>query len=228
MHGELRANPQLSSPGAIDERNEALRRIFQDTPPTPQASQVLSTARPADLIQRMGDVQRMRTLRSNFQGTWPFTGGTAPTPAGPRSPTAPPVRPGGPTLRLVEDLQSTDPARQAIDHQTNKADVMQRVKGLRRYRLHLPVGSDVETPGDEALMKAESMLQRFQPGRTPPTTAEVEAFLDDTDAEYKTNPGANDNLKPGEIQLMHHDPDLFLSQFELDDEGRWARQESTG
>ena len=67
------------------------------------------------------------------------------------------------------------------------------------------------------------MLQRFIPGRTPPTKEEIDVFLDDTDTDFKTNPGAMDELKPGEVDLMRYDPDTFLSQFVINDEGRWIR-----
>ena len=92
MHAELRADPKLGEPNRIDERNEALQRIFSGGTATPQASQVLTTAKPKDLIEAMGDVQRMRAIRTYYKGTWPFKGG-APAPAEPTGPVAP--KPGG-------------------------------------------------------------------------------------------------------------------------------------
>lgn len=225
IHTELRLNPKLSEPGEIDARNEAIERAFDGAPPTMEAGSLLANAKPKDLIARMGDVQRMRTLRANYKGAWPLTGAQQLPPGREiqRDPS------GRPRLRLVGESEvALTPQSQALEHQVNKAKVMQRLRGLRRYRSHLPIGSDVETPGDESLTAAEVMLARYTPGRTPPSTPEVEAFLDATDADYKTNPGANDELKPGEVQLQLLDPDAFLSQFTLNDEGRWVHQESTG
>ena len=113
-----------------------------------------------------------------------------------------------------------------LDAQVNKAKVMQRVKALRRYRSHLPIGDPRRLPATSHCIDAEAMLARFQVGRTPPTAPEIDAFLSDTEADYKTNPGALDDLKPGEVQLLMQDPDMFLSQFEMNDDGRWQRQQS--
>jgi hypothetical protein len=224
MHGELKADPTLSQPQKIDERNQALARIFEGGTPSDAASRLITTTTPPELIERMADVQRMRAIHSQYQGVWPFNAGNK---AVTGTPTEIGRRPDGrPRLTVVGQPEPEKSAQeQALARHTNKNKVLTRVRGLRRYRAGLDIDDPTVTPGDQSLLDAEAMLKRFQPGRTPPTDGEVEAFLDATEADYKMNPGAFEELKPGEAKLLETDLDQFLSLFHVNDDGRWVRQD---
>ena len=223
IHGELKANPRLSEPGSIDERNEALKQIFQGAAPTDQAVRLLSTSTPDELVERMMDVQRMRTVRAHYKGAWPFKSGARPD--------SPPAgfdverrADGRVKLKLVDPVApETASSVKNYERFKDKNLVLNRVKVLRRWRSGLGTDSPIETQGDQSLIDAEAMLQRFTPGRTPPTKEEIDVFLDSTDVDFKTNPGAMEELHPGEIDLMKNDPTLFLSQFKINDDGHWIR-----
>jgi hypothetical protein len=165
---ELQLDPSLQEPGNAEGRRRAAQSVF-GARYDPTAISLIVGSSDEDLVNRMTDVHRMRTLKAHYQGTWP---------QGPQAGTRP-ATPANPEVR-------------GLEHGMNMTRVGERLEALKAYRAHLPNDSLDETPGDEAIHAAQRIYDGFvRGGGHTPTEEDVVNMLDATERAYRNRPLSN-------------------------------------
>lgn len=184
VHQALRADPSLQGDDKGAERRALAIRIFGKDYDA-RAVQMIASQSADQLVERMTDVHRMRTLKAHYKGSWPGS-------------------------RAVDEQTRPEPhdsVEQVMADVNKQAEVRLRAAALSRWRTGLPFDAD-STPGDEAHAEAAEMVDRIDAGDMP-SVVEVDQMLAGTQKAFDSLPDRHAKLDAGQRSLIVNHPEWF-------------------